>query len=210
MKKSKLYLLSHLILGTAFTTSAAEFTVVDAQNTPLQNVVVVVDDGTDTVPTSGIQTAQMSQRDRHFDPFILAVQQNAAVTFPNNDDIAHHVYSFSEAKRFEKKIYKGASEDPVIFEKAGVVELGCNVHDWMLAYIFVADSEYFSMTDESGKAQIALPDGGEYQVKIWHPLLQENELETRTLTLVQGNNTIQLDRIFEEGDDFDIDELGAY
>ncbi len=96
------------------------------------------------------------------------MQRGAEVAFPNSDSIKHHVFSFSPAKNFEIKLYKGERADPVVFDKHGEVELGCNVHDWMLGYIYVVDSPYFARTDAAGRSVIDAPDAG-YTLSVWHP-----------------------------------------
>jgi plastocyanin len=75
------------------------------------------------------------QRDREFNPYLTIIQTGTAVDFPNLDPFKHHVYSFSQPKIFEIKLYAGKPAKPVVFDKPGVVALGCNIHDWMEAYI---------------------------------------------------------------------------
>ena len=31
-----------------------------------------------------------------------------------------------------------------------MVELGCNIHDWMVAYVMVLETPYFGVTDATG------------------------------------------------------------
>ena len=114
----------------------------------------------------------MDQVDRQFVPHILVVQKGQRVSFPNSDSIKHHVYSFSPAKQFELKLYHGSKAEPIDFPDTGEVELGCNVHDWMLGYILVVDTPYFAKTDMQGKITIDLPPGT-YKAKLWHPRIQD-------------------------------------
>lgn len=117
--------------------------------------------------------AQMDQRNREFVPHILVIEAGTWVDFPNNDTVSHQVYSFSPAKRFQLPLYKGAVHPPVLFDQPGVVTLGCNIHDNMLGYIFVADSPWFGMTDSEGRwANAGLP-AGSYDVSIWSPRFRE-------------------------------------
>lgn len=115
----------------------------------------------------------MDQIDSQFVPHILAVQTGSLVSFPNSDSIKHHVYSFSPANTFELQLYKGSNNEPLGFAKKGEVELGCNVHDWMLGYILVVDTPYFQKTDQAGKVKIDAPPG-DYVLKIWHPRIQDD------------------------------------
>ena len=105
--------------------------------------------------------AVMDQRDRRFVPRVLPVQTGAQVTFPNSDNVSHHVYSFSPPKRFQLYLAKGGPPQSVVFDRAGVETLGCNLHDWMLGYILVVDTPYFAVTDDErhGRASPASPPG---------------------------------------------------
>jgi plastocyanin len=104
-----------------------------------------------------------------------------AVDFPNSDQVRHQVYSFSGAKKFELALYAGRPQAPVIFERAGLVTLGCNIHDNMLGYIWVTDSLWYGQSDASGRLQLHDLAAGAYTVRIWHALLNESgpQLEQR-------------------------------
>ncbi|MFC3114945.1 methylamine utilization protein [Cellvibrio fontiphilus] len=153
---------------------ALEFTarVVDNQSMPLEDAVVAL------IPAqqpdySSLPAAVMDQRQNMFVPHVLAIRTNTQVRFPNSDDVRHHVYSFSPAKKFELRLYHGLSAEPVLFDKAGTVVLGCNIHDSMLAYIYVVDTEYFAVTDARGQLSINAP-AGSYQMQVFHPRLQQD------------------------------------
>ena len=114
----------------------------------------------------------MAQRDMQFEPFVLIVPVGADVAFPNLDRVRHHVYSFSPAKTFELKLY-GRDETRVVhFDKPGVVPLGCNIHDSMVAFVLVVDTPYAGMTDASGQAVIHGVPPGAQAVRVWHPYLR--------------------------------------
>jgi plastocyanin len=114
-------------------------------------------------------TATIEQRGKEFIPYVTIVQTGTSVDFPNNDTIRHHVYSFSPAKRFEFKLYAGKPGNPVTFDKPGEVVIGCNIHDWMEAYVLVVDTPYFAKTAGDGKAVIANIPAGRYRLQLWHP-----------------------------------------
>jgi plastocyanin len=115
--------------------------------------------------------ADMDQRGQQFAPHVLAVHSGTPIRFPNSDNIRHQVYSFSPAKRFELRLYKGTPSDPVLFDKPGVVVLGCNIHDSMLGYVYVTDDPRFGVTDAQGKLALDNLPAGDYRVTLWHPLL---------------------------------------
>ena len=131
-------------------------------------------------PRAG-QKAVMDQRNLMFVPEVLIVQTGTAVDFPNSDQVRHQVYSFSGAKKFELALYAGRPQAPIIFDRAGLVTLGCNIHDNMLGYIWVTDSPWYGHSDASGRVQLHELVPGEYTVRLWHALLNESgpQLEQR-------------------------------
>ena len=120
----------------------------------------------------------VDQVDREFVPYVRAIYVGTSVFFPNKDNIRHHVYSFSPAKKFELPLYSGSTAPPVQFDKPGVVVLGCNIHDWMIGYIYVADTPFFAKSEKDGQALLENLPPGEYQLRVWHPDLAQNEQAT--------------------------------
>ena len=122
---------------------------------------------TDQSSVKSEKTVIIDQVEKEFINHVTPIQIGTAIKFPNHDQIRHHVYSFSPAKNFEIPLYKGVPVDSIFFEQAGVVVLGCNIHDHMSAYIVVVDSPYFAKTDELGRASLSLPVG-DYELRFWH------------------------------------------
>ncbi len=133
-------------------------------------------------PAPPARTAILDQRNRQFVPHILVVQTGTAVRFPNSDNVRHQVYSFSPAKKFQLPLYEGTPAAPVVFDKPGIVALGCNIHDGMSAYVIVVDTPYFVFA-ESGTPELSnLPDG-KYVVHVWYEGMRtEPPPQTVTLT----------------------------
>jgi plastocyanin len=129
------------------------------------------------------QHALMDQVNRAFEPDLLVIPVGSTIEFPNSDSVSHQIYSFSPAKRFQLPLYRGKPYPPVPFDTAGIVTLGCNIHDQMLAYVLVTDAPYFGRTDGSG-AWSAEVTHGHYKVTLWHPRIRDEgaELE-RQLTV---------------------------
>jgi plastocyanin len=174
--------LGWLLLVAAAVTPALgaplEVSVVDEQGRPIANVAVYATpaDGVAAQPAPTVPTASMDQQSLQFVPHVLVVQSGTSVTFPNSDDVSHHVYSFSEAKKFELALYKGDVYPPVVFDDAGIVVLGCNIHDGMLGYVVVVDTPYFATTNERGIASLGNVPGGTYAVSAWTPRVRPSGL----------------------------------
>ena len=130
------------------------------------------------------QPDAVDQVDKEFVPYVKAIFVGSTVRFPNSDNIRHQVYSFSPVKKFELPLYGGTDAPPVVFDKAGVVVLGCNIHDWMIGYIYVSETPFFAKTGAQGNAALGDLPPGEYMVRIWHPSLDRAEETTsRHITL---------------------------
>jgi plastocyanin len=180
-------------LATAFAAACAVFasatlaqtatlsaTVTDDSGRPLADAVVVASPRDGPPPADArARDAVEDQIDKEFVPKVLPVYVGTSVTFPNHDQIRHQVYSFSAAKRFELPLYEGTPARPVTFDKPGVVVLGCNIHDWMIGYVYVSESPYFARTGPDGKATLADLPLRVYVVRVWHPQQAGDEAATK-------------------------------
>lgn len=117
--------------------------------------------------------AVMDQVNRSFAPDLLVIPVGSTVEFPNSDSVSHQIYSFSPAKRFQLPLYRGKPYPPVHFDQAGVVTLGCNIHDEMLAYLLVTDAPWYGRTNDGGSWSVEVTRG-RYRVALWHPRLRED------------------------------------
>lgn len=157
----------------------------DQNGNPIEDAVVLATplDGKNA-PLPRQPRNEMDQIDKEYVPHVKVVTVGSKLHFPNKDNIRHHVYSFSPAKVFELPLYSGTSASPVLFDKTGQVTLGCNIHDWMLGYIYVADTPFFGKSAKDGKVLIADIPAGEYSVRVWHPEMKVTEEPTvRNMTL---------------------------
>lgn len=136
---------------------------------PLEDAAVVLEALSGVALSAHPPPAAIEQIGREFVPYLTIVQTGTITEFPNRDPFKHHVYSFSPAKVFEIKLYAGKHAQPVTFDKPGEVALGCNVHDWMEAYVLVVDSRYFAKSGANGQALVANVPAGRYRLVLWHP-----------------------------------------
>jgi plastocyanin len=148
-------------------------------------------------PTS-VPPLVMDQVNMKFEPEVLVVPQGAKVTFPNSDSVAHQVYSFSPTKRFALGLYRGVRYAPVDFEQAGLVVLGCNIHDAMIGYIFVADTPYFGKSNSAGVVQITDLPAGTYVVKAWGPRFKGKDAKVLQQVTLHGEEKLSLNLKLEE------------
>ena len=187
------------VLGLAFAAGPAHAqtaeiaaTITDQQGRPVVDAVLVA------VPVDGnirsrerSRAGSIDQVDKEFLPRVTIVPVGGSVSFPNHDDVRHQVYSFSPAKRFELPLYAGVPAQPIIFDKPGLVVLGCNVHDWMVGYIYVSESPFFAKTGKDGKAVLTELPLRAYVVRVWHPQLEISEEATQKTIDVSRDRRIE-------------------
>lgn len=169
-----------LLAGMPLQAAPLQIRITDQQGQPLADAVVELLDPANKAFRS--KPAEVAQQDLTFRPFVSAVQAGTPVEFPNQDKTRHHVYSFSPAKVFELKLYADKPEAPVLFDTPGIVALGCNIHDYMQAYVYVGESPFLAVTNEQGIAEFADVPAAGYQLKLWHPW-QDADVAPQAVTL---------------------------
>ena len=197
-----------LSLGAPAYAGTLRVTVVDDHGQPVEHVAVYALPSKPATVAASSPNAIMDQAHNAFVPHILIVQTGTAVLFPNNDVVSHHVYSFSEPKMFELPLYKGNAHPPLVFDRPGVVVLGCNIHDSMLGYILVVDTPHFAATDAKGSLSLDGLPAGDYSLRVWTPRLRDNAQPVpRTIEVaVDGTQNVsiklegKLQRDFYEGE----------
>jgi len=171
-KASALCIFVAMTISLTGLTQPIQIQFVDQDNQPVEFAVVA-----DTrVPVTPISTSKnasqdsavMDQIDMQFSPMVIAIHKGEKVSFPNSDNIRHHVYSFSKAKRFETKLYANKPEAPVLFDEPGIVVLGCNIHDSMIGYIFVSAWQHFATSNKKGRVTLNSQKPPE-TLEYWHP-----------------------------------------
>jgi len=173
MRPAILASLVFFALSSAAQAADLSVSVLDAGGRPVPNAVVTLKAaGAQAAPIRFTWPYSVSQRNVQFDPFVLIVPVGSDVTFPNRDAVRHHVYSFSPVKKFELKLYGKEEARSVRFDKAGVVPLGCNIHDQMIAYIYVVGTPYAARTGTDGVATLRGLPAGAGQMTVWHPLMK--------------------------------------
>ena len=161
--------------------ASLEVRVRDASGAPVADAAVYAVPASGPVDAKNARPVAIQQVDREFVPYMTVVQTNTPVSFPNRDPIQHHVYSFSPAKNFEIKLYTGNSPE-IVLDRAGMITLGCNIHDWMIGYVMVVPTPYFGRTGDDGVARLRDLPGGGYEVRAVHPN-QRGALPARAVTL---------------------------
>ncbi len=197
-KRQKLsgLLLIQLFIFSAFAVAGdLIIRVEDSQGNLLKDAVAYIE-GNALNNTSNKSKREIAQKGKQFNPLVTVVQTGTSINFPNQDRVKHHVYSFSPAKKFELKLYSGVPATPVVFDQAGTVVLGCNIHDRMLAYVYIVDTPLFAKSNQDGLATLTNVPAGEHMVNIWHYALKKEGVPVNQKVGIDTNSqqlTVVLD-----------------
>jgi plastocyanin len=178
----------------AFEAVAGELKVLvrDTDGKPLPGAVVFLESPSAARVVRPLAEATIAQKGRQFIPDLLVIPRGTAVEFPNQDTVRHHVYSFSPTKKFELKLYTGTPANPVIFDRPGVVTLGCNIHDNMIAWIVVVNTPYFGTTGKDGVIAINDAPDGQYELRVWSREMTAEGQTIRQMVKVAGTQSIEV------------------
>lgn len=139
-----------------------------AQGQPLADAVLMLEPQGARPAVKPLEGIDIAQENRAFLPAVTVVTVGTKVQFPNRDSVRHHVYSFSDARKFELKLYVGKPEKPVSFDKAGVVVLGCNIHDQMVGWVVITDTPWYGKSAVNGQLSLSDVPAGNYTLRTWH------------------------------------------
>jgi plastocyanin len=196
MTRTLIRLASLAILLAAAPARAAtvDIDISDQHGRPAANAVVALISQTGS-PAAGSRLpaeAVIDQRNETFIPLVTILPKGGHVVFTNNDTTMHQVYSFSPIKQFEFEIDQGRRSAPVVFDKPGVAAIGCNIHDHMITYVYVADTPWTALTDPKGRAQISGVPSGSYRAEVWHPQLLPGRPAPSAALAVNGATKLAL------------------
>lgn len=153
-------------------------------------VVTVTPTAPAPAPTAAPVTRYVDQRDETFIPYVQVVRPGDRVVFRNSDGTRHHVYSFSDAKAFEFLLRPGESSPPLTLDQPGLVAVGCNIHDHMIAYLLVS-AEQAHVTPSQGQVVFEDLPPGNYTVTVWHPQLRPGLAQPSEAKTVGGGTDAQ-------------------
>ena len=131
---------------------------------------------------------RLIQKNKVFDPHVLAVQVGSQVDFPNHDPFFHNVFSLFNGKRFDLGLYEAGSTRGVRFDRAGICYIFCNIHPQMSAVVVVVDTPYFAVSDARGGVSIPHVPPGRYQLNFW-----EEHCSPKTLNELSRQITVAED-----------------
>jgi len=101
----------------------------------------------------------LTQKNKTFQPRVLAVPIGSTVDFPNNDGLYHNVFSLSAPQPFDLGLYRAGESRSRTFTAPGVYRVFCNIHPQMSAVVVVAPTAYATVAASDGSYMLDLPPG---------------------------------------------------
>lgn len=167
----------------------------DQKGEPVEDAVISLAPQFALEATTSMTNAEMRQQGTMFSPFVLPVTVGTTVFFPNFDEFRHQVYSFSKTKRFELRLYGQDESKSVKFDTPGIVALGCNIHDNMLAYIYVSEHPIVAKSDATGAAVLSNLQPGDYMMHVWHPDMPTSAAPAPVRITVSAEGLVSVEQV---------------
>jgi plastocyanin len=127
----------------------------------------------------------LDQKNLQFHPQVLPILVGTTVDFPNQDNLFHNVFSYSQPKEFDLGRYPKDDSRSVRFDKPGVVRVYCDIHSQMNATILVLPHPYFATPNDSGTYFIRHVPEGKYTLVFWY---ERDSVERRPIEVHAGES----------------------
>ncbi len=170
----------------------------DRDGQALTNVVIALKPIGVAAPVTVPATITVTQEAMTFKPYISIIRKGSSVVFANRDTVEHHIKSFSSSRPFEIAVHRpGDTPPPIRFDAEGAVVAYCILHDWMRAYVYVADTPWYGTSDGSGLTRIDNIPAGDYEVTAWHPDLGQFKPPLTAKLTIPASGSVQTTFKFE-------------
>ncbi len=154
----------------------------------IKNAVVSIKDMTSGKAMNYPTTAKLGQKDCSYTPRVLIGQVDGSLEVRNDDPLMHNVHSFTfDNPSINRAQPKGSDPITTALELPEIVEIGCDIHGWMTAWLVVAEHPYYVITGEDGSFSLADVPPGTYQVEVWHETLGTS---SQTVTVAAGETAV--------------------
>jgi plastocyanin len=140
---------------------------------------------------------RLVQKNKSFEPHVMAVTVGSVVQFPNRDPFFHNVFSLFEGKRFDLGLYEAGSTRDLLFDKPGISYIFCNIHAEMSAVVVAVETPYYGISDRRGQVEIPNVPAGRYTLRLWYEASTPELLKsmTREVTVSAAAPTLGLLRL---------------
>jgi plastocyanin len=123
-----------------------------------------------TWPSAPVKV-EMDQKSCTFAPRVVLVPAGGTVEFLNSDRLLHNLHSASRENPTFNRTQPRGRVIPVTFSKPEFVQVNCDLHSWMRAWVVVADHPYYALSNDAGEFVLPNVPPGKYVLQIWQETL---------------------------------------
>jgi plastocyanin len=165
--------------------------VVDPKSRGLRDVVAILEDAPAQAKIKDARPVLVDQVDWVFKPRVVVVQHGRPVRFDNSDAFNHSVMAISTVKenQFNSVAAPGMPVIHTFEPQKRPVTIGCALHPWMRAWVFVVEHPWAVVSDAQGKFRIEQVPPGKYKLLLVHP---DTNLRERRSIEVEAGQTVDL------------------
>ena len=132
----------------------------------------------------------MTQRGCQFSPHVIVIPANTGLEVYNEDGIGHNIHAIGFENRgfnnqqpgSKRRLRKAKTE----FKFAEVMNVKCDIHNWMSGLIVVASHPYYAITTPDGSFSLKDVPPGAYELQIQHEKLG---IQKAKVTVESGKDT---------------------
>lgn len=175
------------------TTVPDDSRLINASNDGLKNVVISLE-GIVQGKKQDMRPIILNIQNCRFAPRVQAAMIGSSYEIRNLDAILHNTHFRLDGNTFLNVIMPASGQNiRKQFTQTGIIEVNCDAHSFMKAILWVIESPYFAVTDETGFFRIADIPQGKYRVKIWHEKAKGEEKEVIIPPSGRINLSLKLD-----------------
>ena len=130
-----------------------------------------------TAPAPNTAPVVMDQKGCRYTPHVIALMRGGSVEFLNSDATMHSIHIIpANANGRQLDVAQGPQGAPQVVpfkDPEIMIPVRCDPHPWMNAFINVADTRFFAVTDSAGHFEIKGLPAGRYELAAVHEKLGE-------------------------------------
>ena len=173
-------------------TMFGEIVAVDPSTNGFGNAIVSlvgVERGKALTPSESPLILEIESKKCRFSPHVSTAAVGTTLEIRNLDPILHNLHVRRET-RFGPTVMNviqpaGTRSVQKPFSEAGFLDVRCDVHAFMSAFVHVFDHPYFAATDPTGNFAMTKVPPGVYKLQIWHEQFGTRE---KTIKVPPGDN----------------------
>jgi plastocyanin len=163
-------------------------TVLAAADGSLANVFVKLEGSFPQTPVP-TEPVKLDQQGCVYLPRVVGSRVGQTLQVHNSDELMHNVHSLSaKSNSFNVSEPKAGMMQQFKMKDEEMLQIKCDVHSWMTAYVGIVSHPYFAVSNTAGTFEIANVPAGTHKIQAWHerygPVTQTVQVKAGATTTV--------------------------